>query len=382
MSFNSKSFRVLALIFLVTNVFKLQSQNTLDVTEQTLKIGGFKEEELYFGFAEGDKIVFSFEEADQKEMKEIEIVEYPNNSKFSDYKTKAIPSKTITATKQSAYIFRFKNGALSGRICKIKIQRIPASAEKNNFNTTVNWEDKQETTYNTYTKNVIVGYDTTYLQKSKKVLVKTEQREELLFDKQQRVHSTSNSNGNKTALFFTLPENQITAYKTSKVIAWAYWVGVGEEANAAWKQNTQAISTLVKGAATYFTSPLGALAVGAITDLAIPKIGEDVSYGIADNANKDLFMSNMPYRIYDQGKGVAGYRKFFDQGLCNGSYYVLLSNDNVMQGIDVTVKVITILEVKTYEEQAYTEMQVAPRYELKTFKDPVIRTTRVPVVGG
>jgi len=356
-------------------------QEPIDVTDQTIRIGGMKDEEIYFGFAEGDKIIFNFQEADNKELKEIEIVEYPSNSKFSDYKTKKVENKTINVTKQGVYVFRFKNSAISGRICKIKIQRIPASEATKNFNSTVTWETRQETTYNTYTKDVIVGYDTTYIQKIKKILIKTEQKEELIFDKPQRVHSTTNSNGNKTTLFFTLPQNQITPYKTTIVISWAYWVGVGEEANQAWKKNAQTISTVAKGAATYFTTPLGALAVGAVSDLMIPSVGEDVYYAIADQANKDLFLSDNQYKIYDEGKGVAGFRKFTDQSMCQGTYFVLLSNDNVMQGIDATVKVIAIIETNIYEDRQDTETNVTPRYEKQTFSDPIIKTFKVPVTG-
>jgi len=185
-------------------------------------------------------------------MKEIEIVEYPNNSKFSDYKTKKIENKTINVTKTGVYVFRFKNSAIAGRICKIKIQRIPASDETKNFNSTVTWINKQDTTWNTYTKDVIIGYDTTYVQKTKRELIKTEQKEELIFDKTQRVHSSTNSNGNKTNVFFTLPKNETTPFKTTKVISWAYWIGVDEAGNKAWEQNSKTVSSLAKGAAAIY----------------------------------------------------------------------------------------------------------------------------------
>lgn len=368
----------MGLLFSTASAF---GQDLVDVTDQTIKLGGLKEEELYFGFAAGDKIIFNFQEADNKELKEIEIIEYPNNSRFSDYKTSRIDNKSMTVSKTGVFLFRFKNSALGGRICKIKIQRLPADEMTKNFNSTVTWETKQETTYNTYTKDVIVGYDTTYVQKTKKELVKSEQREELIFDKPQRVHSTSNGNGNKTTLFFSLPQNENTPYKKTKVVSWAYWVGVGDEANQAWRQNTQAIGTLAKGAAAYFTTPLGALAVGAVADLAVPKVGEDVYYAIADQANKDLFLSGYQYSIFDQGKGVAGFRKFTDNNMCQGTFFVLLSNDNLMLGIDATVKVIAIIETNIYEDRQYTEMIVKPRYETKTFSDPVVKTFKVPVTG-
>ena len=60
-------------------------QEKVDVAEQTIKIGSKEEEVLYYGFAEGDQIVFNFEEVDEKEVKEVEIIELPENSKFKDY---------------------------------------------------------------------------------------------------------------------------------------------------------------------------------------------------------------------------------------------------------------------------------------------------------
>lgn len=357
------------------------SQDVIDVTEQTIKIGGFKEEEILFGFAKGDKIIFSFRETGKKEMKEIEILEYPSNSKFSDYKTQKIENKTISVNQTGVYVFRFKNSAMSGRICQIKIQRIPSSEETRNFNSQVTWETKQETTHNTYTKDVIIGYDTVFTQKTKRELVSTEQKESLIFEKTQRVHSTTNDNGNRTSLFFTLPVNEIGPYKTKRIVSWAYWAGVGEEANQAWKQNSQAISKLAKGASTYFVTPLGALAVGAITDLLIPKIGEDVSYAVSDQLNRNLFLAGKQYRIFDEGKGVAGFKRFDNPAMCQGTYFILLSNDNLMQGIDVTVKVIAIIEVNEYVDKQYTETEIRPKYERKTFSDPIIKTSKVPVTG-
>lgn len=356
-------------------------QELLDVTEQTIKIGGLKEEELYFGFAAGDKIIFSFQEADNKEMKEIEIVEYPNNSKFSDYKTKKIENKTINVTKTGVYVFRFKNSAIAGRICKIKIQRIPANDETKNFNSTVTWINKQDTTWNTYTKDVVIGYDTTYVQKTKRELVKTEQKEELIFDKTQRVHSSTNSNGNKTNVFFTLPKNETTPFKTTKVISWAYWVGVDEAGNKAWEQNSKTVSSLAKGAAAMYFTPLGALALGAVTDLAVPSVGEDVEYWIADQSNAQLFMTGNAFRMYDKGKGVAGFKRFTDASLCQGTFYILLYNDNIMQGINANIKVVAIVETNIYEDKQYTEQVVTPRTEKQMFKDPVITTKRIPITG-
>ncbi|MCU0423867.1 MAG: hypothetical protein MUC81_13760 [Bacteroidia bacterium] len=367
---------------LLLTVSSYAQQEPIDVTDQTIKIGGLKEEELYFGFATGDKIVFNFKEADNKELKEIEIVEYPNNSKFSDYKTKFVDNKTINVSKQGVYIFRFKNSALAARICKIKIQRIPSSDDTKNFNSTVTWETKQETTYNTYTKDVIVGYDTTYVQKSKKELVKTELSEDMIMDKTERVHSINNLDyKNFKTVQVSLPQNEITTYKTKKIISWAYWIGVGKEASDAWAKNISTVKSIATGAATILGGgPLAGLAIGAVSSLAMPTLGEDVAYWfITDYYNAQLFLANESFMQFDKGKGIAAYGKNSDR--TQGIFYIGLFNDNQFQGIDANIKISVIWETNYYEDKKYTEIIVTPRYEKRTFSEPIIKTFKVPVTG-
>jgi len=372
---------------LVTTLFLLATSGTfsqipIDVTDQTLKISGMKEETLYFGFAEGDQIVLDFSEVDGKELKEIEVSEYPSSSKYTDFKTAKIDNKTIAVHRQGIYKFRFSNGAVGGRICKIRIRRIPAGDQTNAFNTNVTWVQQQDTTWNTYTKEVIAGYDTTYRQIEKKELVKTEQKEVLLLDKNEQVHTELNSAGNKASVFFALPSPESSPYKTSKVIAWAYWVGVGNEGTNAWEQNTENIVGVVQGAAATIATPLGAIAIGLVTRLIIPHGGDNVYYALTDQANKQLFMVGQGYQYWDKGNGTAGYKQFVDIAMCNGSFYILLSNDNYMDRIDVNVKVIAIIEISTYEDKQYTEEVVKPRYSKQIFSDPVITTRLMPVAGN
>jgi hypothetical protein len=178
-----------------------------------------------------------------------------------------------------------------------------------------------------------------------------------------------------------LPQNQLSGARTRTVISWAYWIGVGDEANEAWRQNAQTISRLAKGTATYFTTPLGALAIGAAADLIVPKVGEDVFYALTDRVNRDLFHAGQQYRLYDEGKGVAGYKKITIRSMCQGTYFICLSNDNVFQGIDASIKVIAIVETNYYKDKPYTDQKVTPRSEKKIFKEPVITTTTIPVAG-
>ena len=355
-------------------------QEQIDITDQTFKLGRNEEKILYFGFAEGDKIVFNFMEINNKTLKEVEILEYPNNPKFSDFKTMYVGNKTINVTKTGIYVFRFK--ASAGRICKIKIQRISANEETKNFNTSVTWETKQETTYNTYTKDVIVGYDTTYVQKTKKELIKTEYKEDVI--KEIPVHITPKINlfnDNYTTVKIDLPQNEFTSYKTRKIVTWACWIGVGQEAAEAWKKNLNTIKNLVVGLGGAYISG-GTLAKPSFdiaSKVEIPTRGDQVSFWfIPDYNNAQLFMVDQPFSTFDKGRGVAGYIMNYDR--LQGTFYIGLLNNNKIRPIDVKINVLVMWETNYYEDKQYTEMNVTPRYEKKIFSDPVVKTSKVPVI--
>lgn len=108
-----------------------------------------------------------------------------------------------------------------------------------------------------------------------------------------------------------------------------------------------------------YASPLAGLAVGTISDLLIPKTGEDVLYSfILDYENVEKFINRQPYRSFDTGKGVAAYGK--NSNLTQGTFYIGLHNDNKLQGIDVDVKVIAVKEVKTFEIVEYDREKKEP----------------------
>lgn len=360
----------------------LNAQNPVDVNESTLKIGGLGEEVFYYGFAEGDKLIFNFEEVNGKELKEVEIIEMPESSKYMDYKTRKIENKTLNITKTGVYKFRFSNSAMLGRICKFKIQRVPSSDATKNFNTSVVWEEQKQVTYHNYTKDVIVGYDTTYLQKSRIVLEKTELLEEMIMQKNERVNSVNNLEySNKRVIQVNIPQSVIEPFKEKKIISWAYWIGVGKESSEAWAKNVKAITKVTKGAATIFGGgPLAGLAVGAIGDLAMPTIGDDVAYWfITDYQNAQLFSTGQTFMQFDKGKGIAAYGKNLNR--TKGTFFIGLLNDNQLQGIDVEVKISVVWETNYYKDELYTETKITPRYEKKEFSDPIINTVNVPVLS-
>jgi hypothetical protein len=386
MNFNLLNKNMYRLLIVISGLFLFTAtmfgRATINVTAQTLKIESQQEEKLYYGFAAGDKITFTLEVADKNYLSEVEILEYPGNSKFSDINATKLNPKTIVVPKEGIYVFRLKNLAPTSRVCKFKIQRTPASDAGTNFNSNVTWQQQQVTTYKTYTKDVLVGYDTLYIQKNKKELVKTELSEDIILDKTERINSRSSfGTKNLKTIEVNLPQNEIAAEKSKKVVAWAYWIGVGKEATEAWKKNVNIFRNIASGAATIFGGgPLAGYAIGTVAGLAMPTMGEDVAYWfITDPKNSELFMDSKPFKEFDKGKGVAAYGK--NTSRTQGTFYIGLLNDNMFQGIDANVKISVIWETKYYEDKSYVERNITPRYEKRTFSEPEITTNTVPVTG-
>ena len=223
-----KVFFIMIALFFSRIVLALETP--ILVTETTLTIDFDQTKELFFSFAEGDEIVFDFQLVKGKNLKEIEIIELPNNSVFSEFKAQNISSKRITVRNKGLYKFKFRSSSLGRRVCKIKISRIPANDATKKFNTNWKWKTIRDTIYTPYTLDSITGYKKINYKEKIKELVKTENVEELVFNKNQRVHSYYNENVSRSYLKVDLPNNTKTDLKEERIIAWAYWIGVGEEA--------------------------------------------------------------------------------------------------------------------------------------------------------
>lgn len=351
----------------------------VNVAELQLKMNPGAAEEVFYSFAAGDKILLTVEEANGNTIDEVTVLEYPDTYKYKGHDIKKEKNREFIVSNKAVYKFRFNNTANELRVCNVKIQRVPASKQTENFNTAVKWKTVQDTTWNTLTKDIIVGYDTLNVQKVRKAVVFEKKYEEVVLDKNQRVDSRATLGQSKASVAFALPTNYLAKDETKKIIAWAYWVGVGEESNEFWKQNRKIIVGAVQGATTIFTSPLGGIAAGAVTNLMLPTNGEDVEYALVNEQNNKLFFQDKTYRSFDSGKGVAAYKRFVDANILQGKFYIALTNDNYVQPIDVNVKVSAIIEHIKYKDEKYIDKVITPQYEKKIVKEPIITTSTIPV---
>lgn len=342
----------------------------VDVAELTLKIGGAGSENLYYGFAKGDIIVFNFKEIKGKGLKEVEITELPKNSKFMDFKASEISDKRIVVNKEGIYQFSFKNSALSGRIVKVKIQRVPASEDLISFNTGWEWKTMFDTTYVGYKKDSLVGYDTTYVPYKKKELV----RVDTTYESKKvvpRVHTRLNINGDLSTVKFTLPTNQVTLLKSKKVIAWAYYFGCDEKEPIV----SRFASTAAKIA--FKANPLAGLALGLVS-FVTSTAGKNIQYYLVygyENAN--AFMGRQLFYSIDNGDASMASNRYAE-GAMQGTYYLCFDNNQVTP-VDVLVKFTAVVVTKTYEFKTYEKVKTKPRYVTLDKKRMVVKDWRVRV---
>jgi hypothetical protein len=297
----------------------LYGQTPVDVAESTLKVGIMGEEIFYFGFAEGDQLIFNFEETNGKELKELEITETPSTSVFLDYKTKKITNKIINIPRTGIYKFRFTNSSIGVRICKYKIQRIPASRATENFNPIVYWHMVDDTTYTTVEEQ--------YLSKTDTVIVNFQ-------DRVVKVNPISAGTGNKATSNFLLPEN---------TIAWSFYLYTDKAGQQAYEEANKTI--LSSSAASISKFPmynvLAAVAIGRPATITKLQTGEDIDYWIMEGDNVNLFTAGSQFRYIKKGKAVNDYARMEHR---KGNLYFCFSNDNATAPVTVTVK-ITVVQV-------------------------------------
>lgn len=331
-----KQLTILFLFSLI--VFRTLGQDTIDVVEKNIKVGGLSRETEYYGFAEGDRVIFNLTVENKKDLKDITISEYPNSVKFADHTTDKVQNKVLNISRNGIYVFEYYNSNISGRTINVKIQRIPKSESTKFFNTNIKWVNKVDTTYAARENTYLISSDTSMVD---------------VIDSKVRVHSQTNlDNPNKTIVDFIIPKN---------TIKWTYWIGVGNEGQQAFQQDQANFSrsgTKVIGS----INPLAGLAFGLIT-MTHANIGENVKYYFMPTWEDVLkFKAGQTFMQFKNGNVVTDFGLLNYATKNNAKYYIGLENDNVAQGIDVNIKILAVTVNNKYK----TVTEKVPTYTNKS----------------
>jgi len=332
----TKKYFLLFMFFGSLSMVTAYGQQPVDIAETSIKVGIKGEELVYFGFAEGDQLIFSFEEANGKEMKEVEIVEMPSTSKFMEYKTSKIENKTINVARTGIYKFRFANSALLPRICKYKIQRIPASQATQNFNTTVYFDEYFDTTYTTEIEN--------YIDRSDTVINNFQ-------DRTIKVNPLTAPGSSKSIFNFVLPEN---------TIAWSYYISADNAGRQVYFDAAKVLASTSGREVSKFPTygPLAALALETPSYLTKLDTGQHINYWIVENENAELFKNGDQFRFVKKGKAINDFSKMEPR---DGVFYFCLHNDRKDVPVTVLVKITAIKVNEMLSSRTVQKMHVTTK---------------------
>jgi hypothetical protein len=316
----------------------INAQTPIVVAESTLKVGIMSEEVFYYGFAAGDQLLFTFEEANGKELKEVEIVEMPSSSRFMEFKTKKI-EKNLSVTKTGIYKFRFANAGIAARLCKYKIQRIPAGAATQVFDCNVYWRN---------------GYDTTYTNDMEEFLSSADTVINNFQERPAKVSPASSAPANKACFNFILPEN---------TVSWSYYLSVDGEGQKAYDDAAKKFSVSTDYLVSKFPrhSPLLALALGHEAYLSKTAAGPTIDYWIMEGDNSNLFLNSQQFRYMKKGKANNDYSKM---DVRKGTLNFCFTNNNQTEALTVNVKITAVQVNQFIDTRPVKRMHVVPKKEM------------------
>lgn len=344
-----------------------QAQQPVEVCDLTLRLKSNDVQELFYGFAAGDQIVFSFSELDGRALDAVEIAEYPEQIRYRDMQTAAIQDKVVYAQAAAVYRFTFRNDR-GEKTCKVRILRIPASEKTRAFRTNVRWVEQYDTTY----LNKPATVENRLIQRSRKILDRVDTAVVNLIDKKERVHSRSNFyQESSSTVKVKLPANYQEADRTYEVLSWVYWIGVGEDGEGKYQEANRAVKLAksLSGAAKSFSLISGPY--GALAALAIDGVSFFLPPGKGDNI---LYQVQCGGKAIDQGNGPAAYARH--TSCTQGEIAFRLENDNLVDAVDVSLRVMAVAIIKIYREETYYEQQAQPVAETR------ITVKKVPVLSN
>jgi hypothetical protein len=319
------------LVFLSTQNLYAAEKDTVTLAELTQKVKSGKIDTMYYGFEEGDEMLFSLQTNGHK-IKQISIVEMRGGILFKAYKIDTNLLKSFRIHKKCVIGIYIENTSILGKVYQLKIKRVFMPKPKP-FNTNIVWKPILDTTFN-------MSYES-YVEKTDTIF-------ENVLERTCRVHSMTaiNLEPNRQLIDFYLPAN---------CIGWTYWISVGNEGKAAYAEAKKNGLKSLAGVANMIPEygPLIALALNGAIALNSSPPGDNIQYWFIDNKKEsEKFIQKADFKSFKQGNIVKDYGKI--NAPSQGYIYIGILNDNLVESIDVDLKILAI--------------RTADKYGLKTVK--------------
>ncbi|QIJ89371.1 hypothetical protein C7H62_1562 [Mesoflavibacter sp. HG96] len=313
--------------------------NPINVADLNFRMSAMSTHQLAYGFAKGDKIIINYSEERGKKLKSIEVSEYKGTNVYSEFNVIDIDEKELIIKKTGIYVFKFESTSLARRICKFKVDRIPASEDLVSFNTTVKVRTLIDTTYSVRQEHYVKN-ETYKVQK---------------VAENQHFYVNSGSNvlfrGGKSrvALPFNLPVN---------TIKWYYTVSSFRDSNIVESTSNQInlVSDLTK-----LIDNSGSLGF-AIDQLTNPPGADYCDVYLLDHTNLSFFLSRDNFNYYPVGTReniIAANVEV--NNTWSEQMYLAIKNPDSTHGINVLISIAAIV--------------LEQEFDVKEIKTPILTQT-------
>jgi hypothetical protein len=169
------------------------------------------------------------------------------------------------------------------------------------------------------------------------------------------VHSLTNSRPNKVVKPFALPNN---------TIAWAYYIGVGEEGENMYRYATKELMRGTNNGPKDYqiaSNLLKALILGSYSYLRLLENGEKVLYHLMEGNNPNAYLEGKSYDFIKSRKGINDYVKM---DIVKNNLSFCLTNESLIFPINVTIKVMALKVDAVYDLRMVRKMNVKKTEEM------------------
>ncbi|MBI1183487.1 hypothetical protein GC194_04415 [bacterium] len=295
-----------------------------------IKVSGLTSEKLYYGFAKGDQVNVSLSVEDRKDLKEIEIYQYPDYSLFIDYET-TNSTFTFTPVETGIYLIRLYNANVAKRVCQLSITRTPAHDSLSSFNPQVYWRTEHDSSFYTVQEKYLV---------EKKYITKSVQAPQYFY-----INSGSNSLFKGGSSRITIPVEL-----PAGTVEWYYTFSADRDEQQI-KKTTGGLNLV--GELTSALDQTGSLGF-ALSMLTTPPGGNVCDIYLLDFNNSRMFEQKVDnnggtfyYKTIGSRQNIkSGVVKITD--LNSGIFYIGIKNPDRLYGINVTIEVAAVILEETW----------------------------------
>ncbi|MEM7102190.1 MAG: hypothetical protein AAF502_03590 [Bacteroidota bacterium] len=291
---------------------------------------------LSYNFEAGDEYQFSLTMLKGKRLKKVEI-HAPSGLVTKIKKPSTITNQGYNSAESGQYLFKFKNR----RILPLWKKRYQFTLNKI---LTVEPEEEKEL------KDIVV-LDTSFMEIEETELAREDTLMLQMIDTSFTIHPRKN--------FFEEPRKFFEIILPEKTEAWAYWIGVGQEAQTAYAILTEGLPQ--EWGNQDAAEPMHAYLKNLLSQLPTNPSGEDLTYYFTDLEGKEQFMLGRGIdNIMSEGEYVlTKYGKFQNREPDEPfNFFVCLENDNQNSDIEVHLKIISLLVEREYKTETRDSMIV------------------------